>query len=96
MIRYELGDMAVMGAPCACGRGLPVLDKILGRVRNMVILPDGSTHWPYFGFSEFIQVADIRQFQIVQHDLEDVEFKLVAVNCTKTNGSRGLVSALGN
>lgn len=31
LIRYELGDLAVFGAPCACGRGLPVISRVLGR-----------------------------------------------------------------
>jgi phenylacetate-CoA ligase len=31
LIRYELGDLAEVGAPCACGRGLPVIARVLGR-----------------------------------------------------------------
>lgn len=31
LIRYELGDIAEFGAPCACGRGLPVISRVLGR-----------------------------------------------------------------
>lgn len=34
LIRYDLGDYAKMGAPCSCGRGLPVLTRILGRDRS--------------------------------------------------------------
>jgi len=31
LIRYELGDLAEFGAPCTCGRGLPVISRVLGR-----------------------------------------------------------------
>ncbi len=31
LIRYALGDLAEVGAPCACGRGLPVIARVLGR-----------------------------------------------------------------
>jgi hypothetical protein len=31
LIRYDVGDMAEVGAPCACGRGLPVLKRVSGR-----------------------------------------------------------------
>jgi phenylacetate-CoA ligase len=31
LIRYDVGDTAEVGAPCPCGRGLPVLAKILPR-----------------------------------------------------------------
>ena len=30
LIRYDLRDHARLGAPCPCGRGLPVLEEILG------------------------------------------------------------------
>ena len=32
LIRYAVGDRAVVGEPCACGRGLPTL-KTVGRSR---------------------------------------------------------------
>ncbi len=31
LIRFELGDYAQVGEPCACGRGLPVLNQIFSR-----------------------------------------------------------------
>ena len=31
LVRYELGDYAEVGAPCPCGRGLPVIKRIVGR-----------------------------------------------------------------
>ncbi|MFT7472272.1 MAG: phenylacetate-CoA ligase [Kiritimatiellia bacterium] len=77
LIRYEIGDYGELAAPCSCGRGLPVLKTIHGRVRNMLLHPDGSSHWPNFGFRKFMQVAPLRQFQIVQHTLDDIELKIV-------------------
>lgn len=66
LIRYEIGDHAEVGAPCACGRGLPVLTRILGRTRNMLVLPSGERRWPVVGFRQFREIAPIRQFQFVQ------------------------------
>jgi phenylacetate-CoA ligase len=34
LVRYDIGDLAEVGAPCPCGRGLPVLTRIAGRVRD--------------------------------------------------------------
>lgn len=49
LIRYAIGDIAQVGPPCACGRGLPVLSRILGRVRNIPApagrAPDPVTDW---------------------------------------------------
>ena len=33
LIRYDVGDTAEVGPPCACRRGLPVLTRIIGRDR---------------------------------------------------------------
>jgi phenylacetate-CoA ligase len=76
LIRYELRDRAVAGTPCACGRTLPTLARIAGRERNMLRLPDGSTHWPLVGFHKFRDIAPIRQYQLVQHSLHSVEVRL--------------------
>jgi phenylacetate-CoA ligase len=77
LIRYELRDYAEAGGACACGRGLPMLSRILGRSRNMVTLPDGSRHWPLVGGQAYRDVAPVRQFQLVQHALDTIEVRLV-------------------
>jgi phenylacetate-CoA ligase len=76
MIRYALGDMAEVGAPCPCGRGLPVLNRVLGRVRDRLAYPDGRQGWPMMGDIFHAGVPGIRQYQILQHGLDDVELKL--------------------
>lgn len=68
LIRYEIGDYAEVGAPCACGRGLPVIRRTLGRERNLVLLPDGTRHWPMVGFHRWGEAYPVRQFQFVQLD----------------------------
>jgi phenylacetate-CoA ligase len=78
LLRYEVGDYAEVGEPCPCGRGLPVIRRILGRFRNMAVLPDGRPAWPYFGQFEMRAIApSLRQFQIVQRSLEEMEFRYV-------------------
>jgi phenylacetate-CoA ligase len=77
LIRYEIRDYAEVGPICPCGRGLPTLSRIMGRRRNMVTLPDGSKHWPLVGAYRFREVADIKQYQAIQHSLSDVEIRLV-------------------
>ncbi|MDR1493001.1 MAG: hypothetical protein LBT05_09810 [Planctomycetaceae bacterium] len=42
-IRYRIGDMAVWSKkPCSCGRGLPTLETLTGRVTDFLITDDGS------------------------------------------------------
>jgi phenylacetate-CoA ligase len=77
LLRYELRDYAEVGPTCSCGRGLPTLRRVLGRERNMVQLPNGQRHWPLVGLHRFREVGQILQYQLVQHDLEQVEMRLV-------------------
>jgi phenylacetate-CoA ligase len=78
LVRYDIGDYAQAGAACDCGRGLPVIRKILGRVRNMLRLPGGGARYPRFGESQFGDIAPVRQYQVVQKTLQDIEVALVA------------------
>jgi phenylacetate-CoA ligase len=77
LIRYEIGDYAQVGPPCACGRGLPVLARILGRVRNMLELPDGKRRWPNLSGPFYRDIAPVVQHQIVQHAKDALEARLV-------------------
>jgi phenylacetate-CoA ligase len=76
-IRYDIGDFATVGAPCSCGRGLPVLDAIVGRVRNMLVLPDGQRRFPRIGATALASVAPIKQYQFVQTASDCIEARLV-------------------
>ncbi len=78
LIRYDLGDYAEAAGACPCGRGLPTLKRIMGRRRNMVRLPDGRSFWPLVGFARYRDIAPIRQYQLVQRELETIEVRLVA------------------
>lgn len=77
LVRYELGDYAEAGALCSCGRGLPVLRRIAGRVRNMLSLADGTRFWPEFGSSGLARLAPILQQQLVQKSFDTIEARLV-------------------
>ena len=77
LLRYDVGDYAEVGGPCACGRGLPVLTRVLGRRRNLLTLPDGDQMWPSFGTRAFIDMAPILQHQFIQRSLEHIEARLV-------------------
>jgi len=78
LIRYELGDYAEVGEQCPCGRGLPTFKRIAGRLRNMVLHPDGRRHWPLVGFQHYRDIAPIRQYQLIQRSPESIEVRLVA------------------
>ena len=78
MIRYEIGDYAVRGSECQCGRGLQTLVKVRGRERNLICHADGSRHWPQVGMYQFDTLDFlVRRYQVVQHSLTDIEYRIV-------------------
>jgi len=77
-VRYRTGDLAVPTLrSCSCGRGSPLLDRIEGRVFNVVVTADGRSaggaFWTYL--SRF--VPGIKQYQIEQRDRSGVIFRIV-------------------
>lgn len=78
LLRYELGDYAEVGPPCPCGRGLPVLKRILGRERNsLLVTRGGERYWPSFGTRTFRKIAPIVQHQFVQKTRDMIEARFV-------------------
>lgn len=68
MIRYEVGDRGVPAdRSCACGRGLPLMERISGRMADFLVAEDGSK---VAGISiienSLTRFPGIRQLQIIQ------------------------------
>ncbi len=77
LVRYRLGDMARWGADaCPCGRGLPLLQEVMGRTVDIIYTPSGricsGIVFPYI-LDEFPSIA---QFQVVQETIEDIVVRL--------------------
>ena len=80
LLRYDVGDYAEVGEPCPCGRGLPVLARILGREQNMLTLPSGAKRWTLLSSHDiraFLAMAPIRQYQFVQKTPTSMHVRLV-------------------
>ena len=76
MIRFRLGDMAAWAAEsCPCGRPLPVLKEILGRIEDVVIGPDGRQMVRFHGI--FTDQPHIREGQIVQEAINRIRCNVV-------------------
>jgi phenylacetate-CoA ligase len=80
-IRYRIGDLAEamdQTKLCACGRGLPRIGKIEGRVQSIIIGSKGQ-YVPGTFFAHVLKDYDhaIRQFQIVQEERGSIVFKVV-------------------
>jgi len=80
-IRYRVGDLAEAmdaTAPCACGRGLPRIGRIEGRVQSLIIGAQGRV-MPGAFFLHVLKDYDylVRQFQVIQEERGAIILKVV-------------------
>ncbi|EMR74200.1 coenzyme F390 synthetase [Thaumarchaeota archaeon SCGC AB-539-E09] len=80
LIRYEIGDIGVpVDDECPCQRGLPLMERIEGRISNFILLPDGRLI-PPTAFLDLDDVSGIRKFQVVQLKENLINVRLVTNN----------------
>ena len=79
LVRYSIEDFAEVGESCSCGRGLPVLRRIVGRVRNMLVTAYGKCYWPSFKVRRLTDMMPLLQCQFVQKEFDLIEARLVTV-----------------
>jgi phenylacetate-CoA ligase len=80
-LRYRIGDLAVAmdpSEPCPCGRGLPRLGRIEGRIQSMIVGAEGRVV-PGSLFLHLFKDYDwiLRHFQVVQERPGEVLLKVV-------------------
>ncbi len=75
--RYKHGDHLVMGE-CDCGRTLQTIKEIKGRVRNMLVLPNGDKKWPLIGSLEYYERFGIKRFKAIQTSVDNLEIQIIS------------------
>jgi len=80
-IRYRIGDLAVAMDPnarCSCGRGLPLIGAIEGRVQS-IILGEGRRYVPGTFFAHLLKqyYYAIRLYQVEQERAGHITFRVV-------------------
>lgn len=77
LIRYDIGDTGILAKNqnCSCGRNFPVIEHIVGRTDDILIMRDGRR----VGRLDpvFKGLESIKETQIVQEDLDNVTLKIV-------------------
>lgn len=78
-IRYQVEDIGVpLDRKCSCGRGLPLIDKVTGRIADFLIKKDGTR---VAGISlienTLTKIPGIEQMQIVQEALDVINLNVV-------------------
>jgi phenylacetate-CoA ligase len=75
-IRFRLGDLAAWDdQPCPCGRQMPIIKEVVGRLEDIVIGPDGRQMVRFHGI--FIDQPHVQEGQIIQEALDRIRVKVV-------------------
>jgi phenylacetate-CoA ligase len=78
LLRYEIGDYAIAATgPCKCGRGLPALERVVGRSVNLFRLRHDKLLSPWILMGAVRDRLELRQYQIVQEAIDRFRIKLV-------------------
>lgn len=82
LIRYRIEDVGVPSErSCPCGRGLPIMERVVGRVADYLKRRDGSL---VAGVSlverTLTAIQGIEQLQIVQPSREEIVLNVVRAN----------------
>jgi phenylacetate-CoA ligase len=80
-LRYRIGDLAVAvdnNVTCGCGRGLPRIGKIEGRVQAIIVGTNGN-YVPGTFFAHLFKDYDcvVRQYQVVQEEVGSIKLKVI-------------------
>ncbi|CAM4411253.1 phenylacetate--CoA ligase family protein [Paenibacillus tarimensis] len=78
LIRYRIGDMGAMSEHrCSCGRPQRMLREVTGRESDTFYTPGGGkVHGTYFT-QIFYPEQWIKQYQVVQEQIDEIEVKIV-------------------
>lgn len=77
-INYDIGDSAVSAAPCPCGRGLPTLQSVEGRLAESIRTPGGRVVSGTTLDGVFRSASQrVREFQAVQTAADAITLRVV-------------------
>ena len=77
-IRYRTGDVVRLSdEPCRDGRGLHVIEEVVGRTTDFVVRADGTIMHALAVIYVLRAVPGVGEFKIVQHSVQDIEVQVV-------------------
>jgi phenylacetate-CoA ligase len=77
LIRYEVGDrgrLDLSESKCTCGKKLPLLSTIEGRLNDLILTPDGRR---IFWLNPVFYNLPIREAQIIQEKLDHIHVRFI-------------------
>lgn len=95
-IRYDTEDYAVASTKkCACGRGLPLLESVEGRITDYIKLPNGD-ELSFLFFNYFFEQygAYLKQFQVVQDSKKHLLIHLMVTDKYTSSKEKEIINGI--
>jgi len=94
LIRYRNGDVITLSErQCPCGRGLPMMESVMGRDADFVVTPSGSMISGISLTENFaLKVAGTAQMQIVQETVHHLRIRIVPAREFNDSSRRQIAS----
>jgi phenylacetate-CoA ligase len=74
VIRYLVGDIAIpLDADCSCGRGLPLLKGIQGRILDFILTEDGRQISPFTVMYTLEGIPGVEQYKVIQESDHSIQ-----------------------
>ena len=84
LIRYRLGDLCVKlpkeRYPEKRAFAYPLLEKVIGRTTDLVVLPDGKKLVVHSFTGVFEHFKEIKQFKVIQRSVEGIDIEFIPSN----------------
>lgn len=95
LVRYRNGDRATATRhQCPCGRGLPLLRSIDGRILDRILTPDGRQVPGEFFVYCMLGRTSIRRYQVVQVNADALELRVVLGGAWPQRDRDGVVAQI--
>lgn len=95
-IRYSVGDIGTLtNNQCACGRGLPLMRTVEGRIADCILLSDKRRISPYQITCTIEQIPGIARYQVYQPGLNELIVRVVPNERRSPDMTDRLISTLG-
>jgi len=77
-IRYQIGDRGIIrDKPCRCGKAFHIIETIIGRDNDQIMLPDGNKVSSHLLLNVIIDIPGILAYQIIQKERDRISIQIV-------------------
>jgi len=91
LLRYKVGDFAAPSTKtCTCGRTLPLIEELGGRVHDSIRTPQGRVIHGLFFTHLFDRLPEVAQFRVIQRRLDGFEIEIVVPGASAERAKRSV------